>query len=262
MIKKLDKNEVEAIRPLLSLDRRNLFFINDLSLYTIGREINVYMVDKAYVLNWMDTSILIFAPNGYDKNEMIEFLSGQNFKGINGAAEYLEPIEEYFKSSFDISHRELLCVDKASFKKKCPRDTRLRELFSPEDYEDLFKLYTKIPQFKNSYQEDDINQWALEKAEEEYPHTGVALYLGSRVVSGAYLSGATKNSAMVVSVATDPDYENMGFATSVVSELVDIALFENNIGYLCLWYSDEKALHIYQKLGFKPIGKYSYISRK
>ena len=67
---------------------------------------------------------------------------------------------------------------------------------------------------------------------------------------------------MVVGVGTDPEYENKGFGTSVVSELVDIALNENNIDYLGLWYSDEKAKHLYQKIGFTSIGEYAYFKRK
>ena len=46
-----------------------------------------------------------------------------------------------------------------------------------------------------------------------------------------------------------------------VSELVDIALNENNIGYLCLWYSTPDARRVYEKLGFKEVGDYAYFHK-
>jgi len=258
----LRDKDIPELLDLLKSDRRNLFFINNLQLYTLGKEIKVYKVDKAYILNWLNNSILIFAPCGYDKNQMLTALKTQAFNGINGAREYLEPIEKELESEFKIQYRDLMIVDKTSFNKLSSRDTRLRELFSPDDYESLYDLYLNIPSYKDSFLSEDRSQWALGKAELEYPMAGVGLYFGNRIISGAYLSAATKTSAMVVGVGTNPDYENMGFATSVVSELVDIALNENNIGYLALWYSDEKAHHIYTKLGFKSIGKYAYFSRR
>lgn len=264
MDKQLESSEIPSLIEKLSKDRRNLFFINNLQLYKLGMEIKVYKVDNAYILNWLNTSILIYAPEGYDKNEVLSFLKTQEFIAINGAREYIGPLENDIKDEFSISYRDFMMVDKSSFKKLASRDIRLRELFAPEDYEALYDLYMNIPAYKDDYPNDDIyrEDWALAKAEMEYPTTGVGLYLGKRLVSGAYLSAATISSAMIVGVGTNPDYENMGFATSVVSELVDIALNENKIGYLCLWYSDEKSYHIYRKLGFKKIGEYAYFKRK
>lgn len=258
----LQEKDLPALIEELKKDRRNLFFLNNLDIYKLGKEINVYKIGDAFTLNWMDASILIFAPNGYDKKEMLEFLSTQKFNGINGAREYLEPIEKELEGDFSIQYRDFMMVDKTTYKKLPSRDTRLRELFSPDDYEALFDLYMKVPSCMGNLHAEDREEWALDKAELEYPMTGVGLFSGDKIISGAYLGAATKTSAMVVGVSTDPDEENKGYATSVMSELTDIALNENNIGYLCLWYSEEKARHIYEKIGFKPIGKYAYFSRK
>jgi len=262
LVKEISKKEIPDLIKELSNDRRNLFFINNLELYTLSKEIKVYKVDKAFVLNWMDESILLFAPDSYDAKTMIEFLEKQKFNGINGAKEYLLPIADTLRNEFSIEYRQFMMIDKEKFIKPLTRDLRLMELFSPEDYEMLFDLYMRIPLFKDDFKTRDRSEWALEKAELEYPFAGVALSLDNKFVSGAYLGAATRKSAMVVGVGTDPEYENKGFGTSVVSELVDIALNENNIDYLGLWYSDEKAKHLYQKIGFTSIGEYAYFKRK
>lgn len=261
-MRKLSKSEIENLKKELDKDKKNLFFSNNLEIYTISKEIEVYQVEEAFVLNWMNASIVIYAPNGYSPETMAEFLETQRFNGINGPKEYLEPLESVLKDKFEVQYRNLMMVDGHSFKKLTPRDERLIELFGPDEYEDLFSLYTRVPEYSEGFKEEDKEEWALEKAEMEYPTTGVGLYVGEKMVSGAYLSAATKKSAMIVGVATDPEYQNMGLATKVTSELVDIALNENNIGYLCLWYSTDVAEHIYRKLGFEVISQYAYFKRK
>lgn len=261
-MRKLQPSDVKELKIELEKDGKNLFFSNNLDIYTLSKEIDVYQVAGAFVLNWMNASILIYAPNGYDCNEMLSFLRTQRFNGINGPKEYLEPLEPLLEERFNIQYRNLLRVDKSSFNKISPRDERLVELFSPDDYEDLFCLYQRIPEYKDSFNDDEKEEWAMGKAQLEYPMAGVGLYAEEKMVSGAYLSAATKKSAMIVGVGTDPDFQDQGLATKVTSELVDIALNENNIGYVCLWYSDDKAKHIYSKLGFKPVCEYAYFSRK
>lgn len=262
MSKELSAKDIPSILESLEKEKyRNLFFINNLKSLTLGKEYRIYSVDKAYVMNFMDLAILIWAEDGYDKDEMLTFLESQKFKGINGPEESLLPImEEFQKKGFSTDLRKMLMCDKTLFRKVSPRDENLKYLLSPDDFEDLYSLYKRCPEYADGI-DMDAEDYGVDMAEREYPFAAAGLYDGKKLISGGYLSAYTKESAMIVSVATDPEYRNRGCATKAVSELVDIALNENNIGYLCLWYSTEDARRVYDKLGFIEVGRYAYFHK-
>ena len=263
MIKELSEKDIPSLLTSLEKEKyRNLFFINNLKTLTLNKEYKIYSISNAYALNFMDSSILIWSEGEYDKDEMIKFLDGQKFNGINGPEEALLPIMDEFKNrGFKTDLRKMLMCDKSSFKKVSPRDEKLRYLMAPEEFEDLYDLYMRCPEYKDGLENTDREDFGMDMAEKEYPFAAAGLYHKNRMVSGGYLSAYTKESAMVVSVATDPDFRGIGCATKTVSELVDIALNENNIGYLCLWYSTPDAKRVYEKLGFKEVGAYAYFHK-
>lgn len=264
MIIELKEKDLPALLSLLRKDKyRNLFFINNILTLTLGKEYRIYKVNEAYLMNFMNSSMLIYSENSYDEKKVFSFLQTQKFKGINGGEESLAPLEGYMKELgiTHIDYRNMMMVTKDTFKRVTPRDSSLRSLFGPEDFEDLFDLYLRCPEYKDDFIKEDKEEFGLDMAEKEYPFAAAGLYVRNKMVSGGYLSAYTKESAMVVGVATDPDYRNGGLATKTVSELVDIAINENNIGYLCLWYSTPEAERIYKKLGFEPIGKYAYFHK-
>lgn len=260
MIEKLKEKDKEKLLSIFSSTGvRNLFFINNLKNYKIGLQIEVYKVGDVYLMNWKGISLVIVKDgDDYPEKEIRELLKTIRFSVVNGEKELLEPIEDYFKDNYEIKYKELLYLTKENFKKKENRSENLRELFSPEDWEMLYDLYTRCPEYEDIEDEEDREDWALEKAEEEYPSTGVILRNKNKAVAGAYLSGVTKEMAMVVGVAVEPDWRGGGLGTEVCSELCDIALNENNIKTLALTYSNDISKHIYEKLGFKRECDYAF----
>ena len=253
----------DLIKLLSEKGIQNLFIVNNLRKHQLGKDIHIYRTGDVYIMNWMDTSIVMaLLGSDYPIDSVLEILSTQHYSAINGPKEALSPLESALSASFGINYKEMMKTDKKSFRPKTPRNECLRELFSPEDWEDLYDLYLRTPEYSDDYDDDDKEEWALSKAEEEYPTTGVGLYQKGRIVSGAYLAAATSESAMVVGVATDPDWRSGGLATSVVSELTDIALFENNINEVALWYSNDLSKHIYMKLGYQRECDYAFFKRK
>lgn len=263
MAKELSEKEIPIILASLEKEKhRNLFFINNLRTLELGKAYRIFKVSEAYVMNFMSTAILIWCEVPYDVDQMIAFLSSQSFVGLNGPAECIMPLSEHFsQKGFRVDLRKMLMCDKSTFKKVSPRDDSLRYLLSPEDFEDLYDLYMRCPEYREGMQAKDREEFALDMAEKEYPFAAAGLYDGKKLVSAGYLSAYTKESAMIVSVATDPEYRNRGCATKAVSELIDIALNENLIGYLCLWYSTPEARRVYEKLGFVELGGYAYIHK-
>lgn len=74
-----------------------------------------------------------------------------------------------------------------------------------------------------------------------------------KIVACAGTTAENSQSAMVISVATDPAFRRRGYATRLVSRLCSIHAEEGR-EFLCLFYSNPAAGVIYRGLGFREIG--------
>ena len=67
------------------------------------------------------------------------------------------------------------------------------------------------------------------------------------------VTAETTQNAMVVAVATRPNYRNKGYASLLMKTLMSIYFHEKKKS-LCLFYDNPKAGAIYHRLGFVTIG--------
>lgn len=85
------------------------------------------------------------------------------------------------------------------------------------------------------------------------------LWLGIRVnnqlvsIGGAFLDDLGSNIATVV---TDEKHRNKGYATTIVSTLVDQILHKSNLALIHVESNNAPAIKTYTKVGFKPYRKY------
>lgn len=79
--------------------------------------------------------------------------------------------------------------------------------------------------------------------------------MDGKVIVTASTTAENSMSAMVVAVATHPDYRGKGLAKHVVARLCGDLLAEGRS--LCLFYDNPNAGLIYKKLGFKDVGFWS-----
>lgn len=84
--------------------------------------------------------------------------------------------------------------------------------------------------------------------------TGRTYYVeqDGKVIATASTSAENSQSAMIVGVATHPDYRRQGLARRLVAQLCNDLLAEGKS--LCLFYDNPKAAEIYEDLGFRRIG--------
>lgn len=264
MLKKLSWNEITELKANLEEEKYfNLFFINNIESLKNGIDYVVYGDGNVFIMHHKEFNVLVYAKADYDGEQVYEFLNTLKFHAINSAEKYLKPLLPYLEKDFKGNTTELMYVDRNTFKKVSPRSNNLRLLLAPEDFEKLGHLYQTSEDFGERLKtEEDVEDWAWEMAEKEYPFAASGYFVKKRLVAGAYLSAYTKKSAMVVGVYVHPDFENVGIGTALVSELTDLALNENLIEYLCLFYSTPKAKHVYEKLGYETKGKYTLMKRK
>ncbi|QWU13693.1 hypothetical protein SAMN04487895_103381 [Paenibacillus sophorae] len=80
-----------------------------------------------------------------------------------------------------------------------------------------------------------------------------------RTAAAASTTAENSMSAMVVSVATHPDYRGQGLASLVVTKLCSDLVSEGKS--LCLFYDNPDAASIYKRIGFRDIGDWSMLYR-
>ena len=162
---------------------------------------------------------------------------------------------------WSVEKRRMMTLTPALFRKK-ERDPRIRVLRTKKDFLALFRLYRLVPGMEGGFQSSEDGANAEDFLSRPFPFTAVALFEDGRAVSGCYLSNAGGSNAMVSGVATLPGRRRRGYASSSVSEIVDISFSENGMGRLSLWYDDEAAAGVYRSLGFQDAGCWLLMRRK
>jgi hypothetical protein len=83
---------------------------------------------------------------------------------------------------------------------------------------------------------------------------------GDKIICTAASTAESSDMAMIIGVATHKDYRNRGLASAVVSKLCSDLLSEGKTP--CLFYDNPNAGKIYNRLGFKVIGKWKMLRFK
>jgi predicted GNAT family acetyltransferase len=83
----------------------------------------------------------------------------------------------------------------------------------------------------------------------------------NKCVSTVSTVADTTKSAMVVAVATDPEYRGKGYASTLMIKLLHEYLV-NRKKSLCLFFDNPSAGAIYHRLGFKDIDQWVMLVRK
>jgi len=79
------------------------------------------------------------------------------------------------------------------------------------------------------------------------------------IISAVSTSAETSTSAMIVNVCTLLKYRGKGYASAILSKILDDLLKEKE--NVCLFYDNLEAGRIYQKKGFKEIGIWKIYTR-
>lgn len=86
------------------------------------------------------------------------------------------------------------------------------------------------------------------------------VYENGKLCSVAKTTAETEISAMVVGVATLPEYRGKGYAVACVNEMINYCLVKLGMKYICLFYNNPAAGRIYHKAGFEDLGEYVLIN--
>lgn len=127
-----------------------------------------------------------------------------------------------------------------------------------EDAGLIYDLLAQITEF-TSIKHQPRNEFIAHKLRNKDVGMGITNYIKQDgiAVATAATTAETTHSAMIVAVATHPNYRNKGYATMVMEDL--LRRYRQKQKSLCLFYDNPKAGSIYHRIGFEDIGKWAVI---
>lgn len=257
MIRRLDKQDHEACFRLIQGEAaENLFIIGDIEAYgyeqefqQVWGEFNDQNELMAVLLKYRENYIPYAKTEEFDAQGFARIIEADDqFSFLSGLERCTAKIEPYLTNK--LKRKRKFYYAKCTELKVNLDDVDVSEvrLAVPDDAKRLVDLLQAIPEFADSIISEKNKREALE--------SGVArtFYIEreGRFVSTASTTAENSLSAMVVGVATHPDYKRKGMASACMVALCEELLGEGK--ELCLFYDNPDAGTIYKKLGFQDIG--------
>ncbi len=120
-----------------------------------------------------------------------------------------------------------------------------------EDVDRIIELRQRIAEFAPLPQERESLAKSLETK------TGRTYYIeqDGNMVASASTTAENSLSAMIVGVCTDEAHRQKGYASAIMTKLIQDLISEGKT--LCLFYDNPQAGSIYKRLGFRDIGTWT-----
>jgi len=127
-----------------------------------------------------------------------------------------------------------------------------------QDCEKLYDLIHLIDEFGAS----KVTKEHFVEAKLKGLEMGCTIYIeeDGKIVSTAATTAETTKNAMIIAVATDPDYRQKGYASLLMQYMMNEYINKND-KELCLFYNNPKAGAIYLRLGFEYMGTWDMFQR-
>lgn len=260
-MRKCNEAEQEKIYRYIALEPEiNLFIYGDIETYGFSSpQVSVYVEDDgsgsydSLVLRYFDYYIIYSQRENYALEPVIDFFKGRkNMDSISGKIELLKPLAPHLPQ-FQMTADYMCRCNSVS-----PVNTSaltLRKL-TPENSRDIVELYLQIEEFASNYhgKEDKM----AEQIKINLKDGGIAwgIFDNGQLISVGSTGGANSKSAMVIGIATHPDYRRKGYASAIVQKLCQES-FAQGKDFLCLFYHNPDAGRIYHKIGFEEVGQYA-----
>ncbi len=261
----LNEEDREAILWYVKKEpEMNLFLIGDLENFGVNNEtVNFYLHEERdrwdfLILRFHQFFILYSQYEDYNAGEAVAFLRKQAPDCISGKTALLERIAPAFPQ-WAVESTYMSRCDRAESSQGQLGDFVVRRL-EKTDVPEAVDLLSDIEEFSKTYKKSEREEQISRMEDEMAQGSKVAAggFLNGRMVSVASTSAENSESAMVVGVATIKQSRGKGYASAVVEALCRDC-FERGKKYLCLFYDNPVAGRIYNRIGFRELGKYGML---
>lgn len=252
MIIKLDENyHSQLITYLQDEADFNIFTLGDIDSYgynnyffSIWAQIDTLNKIRGVLVKYFDT-LIFYSKDKYNIIEFANLINELYYNEISGKEEVLLELEPYL----DFSRKRVVnfsVLNKAQMLKQYRNDLSVKRIRFGK-ISKIAKLYEVIDEFETPTVQSIKN--GLKSGR------GYCIEVNRQVVAMAKSTSENSTHAMVVGVATHPNYRNKGYATKCMVRLCRNLLKEGK--QPCLFYDNEAAGRVYRKLGFTEVGRWS-----
>ncbi len=258
MIRKLIENDrTEVLDFLYQEPSINLFMIGDIEGFGFQEDFQTlwgqYSEDgvlEGVLLRFHESYIPYFTDPEFDITELGRIiLNNQGRIMLSGKESLINRFEEVLP---DIKIKSMYFCELTSMESLMDIKSSGNILIAAEeDAERVYELIEQIEEFQAVNSVDRIKQKITTRS-------GRIYYVeneNGEMVSIAQTSAENSKSAMIVGVATLPDYRRNGYMSTCLSKLCMDVMSEGKS--LCLFYDNPNAGSIYHRLGFKSIDNWA-----
>lgn len=256
MLIKLDETHRESLLSLVSKEKElNLFIIGDVENHGFEKSFVEYWGQfenekMTGVLMRFYKGFTVYALDKIDVNGVMEVIGNFKAGSLNGGKRIIDQFDINLKGG---TKRDTYFA-KLESKKQLVNSELLTKvtLTNIDDLEDInvllgdhieeFGTPEDLKRKRNDYKSKEKRGYHIRTNE------GV-------VIANAETTAENSQAAMIVSVATHPDYRHKGYGTAVVSKLCEKLLEEGKNA--CLFYDNPKAGEIYKRIGFEDIDQWT-----
>ncbi len=256
MIRPVQQQELPEVKKLVMLDCARNYFVclgltaDETPFEEILGEWDESGTLKAVLFQRKTGNLQFYAPGGFDVEGFAEKISEMDFKAVIGPSSYCDRFLD--RKLFTRTTNGAIIAKRAL-------DGSLPKLFFPEveplgvnDLDQVVRLYGKV---FSGFSPAAVMEQKLKNGRGR----GVCIRYNGVIVSVVQSEFEMQDTALIVGVATDPDFQGKGLASKCLQVLCHELLFEGKSLYL--QYDNMAAGRIYEKLSFRPIDQVKYYIR-
>ena len=265
MIRILNEADRQITMAFLSQEAAiNLFIIGDIEVYGFDTDFQCLWgqfdtsgVLEGVLLKYRESYIPYFKKENFDTSDFSNIIkaAAKDKKIIlSGKGDRVEPFISLLP---EYQVKKMFFCELSSLDELKPQaSNEMIKIAKPEDTMSIKALIDQIDEFRGTATNaDEIAMKITTKAGRVY-----YIEKDSEMVAVAQTSAENSKSAMIVGVATHPDYRNKGYTSQCMTKLCRDVLTEGKA--LCLFYDNPSAGSIYHRLGFETIGTWTMVKPK
>ncbi len=264
MIIKLTKQHQEEVLKYLYLEPSiNIFIIGDIEQF--GFDVDFQEVYAEYVNDQVKgvllryrENIIYYSQDNHFNTDFLDIINTFDYQFISAKGSIMELLKPHFK---EMKEKPMYFCEVSEYNKNFfVEDELIQELKTTEQARLLFHSLATIEEF-DSFKSETEEKFVVNKLQAIQKSKTYMIERDGLCVSSVSTVADTTKSAMVVAVATLPEYRKLGYASKLMIKLLDEYLNNRN-KTLCLFYDNPEAGKIYHRLGFKDIDKWVMLVRK
>lgn len=249
MIREITRLEFDKVYDFIKKDSARNYFIR------LGFDSNKAVYDKIFVeldercnlgavlLKRKSGNLQFYAKNTFDVDTFSQIMRKLDFKSLISPSSYCD---EFLGKGIFTDYKNGAIIAKLSLEGTSIEYENHSEV-RPLQINDLDKVVDLYKKVFNGFSSKSVMEEKLKLKRGR----GICIYRDDELISVAQSEFEMKDSAIIVGVATDPEYQGMGLASKCLNILCSQLVEEGKDLYL--QYDNMDAGRIYERIGFKPI---------